>query len=111
MEQLTERINAIKRHYGFTGRGFASTLDLKPAAVINYLSGRQSPSLEFVLAILRKFEDISAEWLLRGEGVMMKSEAVGNPETEKRLRTEVLVKDGIISELRSIILEKKGETI
>ncbi len=111
MEQLTERINTIKRHYGFTGRGFAAALDLKPAAVINYLGGRQSPSMDFVMAILRTFEDISAEWLLRGEGAMMKSEAVGNPETEKRLRTEVLVKDGIISELRSIILEKKGQNL
>lgn len=111
MEKLTERINAIKRHYGFTGRGFAAALDLKPAAVINYLSGRQSPSLEFVIAVLYKFEGISAEWLLRGDGVMMKSEAFGNPETEKRLRTEVLIKDGIIAELRSIILEKKGEIL
>ncbi len=111
MEQLTERINTIKRHYGFTGRGFAAALDLKPAAVINYLGGRQSPSMDFVMAILRTFDDISAEWLLRGEGAMMKSEAVGNPETEKRLRTEVLVKDGIISELRSIILEKKGQNL
>lgn len=111
MEQLTERINTIKRHHGFTGRGFAAALDLKPAAVINYLSGRQVPSLDFVMAILRKFEDVSAEWLLRGEGTMLKSEAVGNPETEKRLRTEVLVKDGVIHELRSIILEKKAQTL
>ena len=111
MKQLTERINAVKRHYGCTGRGFAQAVSLKPAAVINYLSGRQLPSLEFVLAILSKYTDVSAEWLLRGEGTMLKSEAAGTSETEQKLRADVMVKDGIIRELRMIILEKKGQTL
>jgi transcriptional regulator with XRE-family HTH domain len=111
MEQLTERINAIKRHYGCTGRGFAQAVSLKPAAVINYLSGRQLPSLEFVFAILSKYTDVSAEWLLRGEGTMLKSESAGTSETEQKLRADLMVKDGIIQELRTIILEKKGQTL
>ncbi len=109
MEQLIERINAVKRQYGCSGRGFAQAVNLKPAAVINYLSGRQAPSLEFVLAILRTYKDVSAEWLLRGEGMMLKSESVGTSESEQKLRSDVLVKEGIIQELRTIILQQKQQ--
>lgn len=42
----------------------------------NYLSGDRKLSFEFVTAILRAYPDISAEWLLRGDGGMFKTNDV-----------------------------------
>lgn len=39
----------------------------------NYLGQTKNPTSEYLLSILAKFPDLSAEWLLRGEGSMIRS--------------------------------------
>lgn len=113
MEGLKERINEIKDYYRLSNRGFANTLGTKPAATNNYLNGTKEPSLDFVDAILSKYVDISAEWLLRGKGCMFYEDKPTDEAITKELadtKVKMLIKDGIIKELKDMILEKnKGK--
>lgn len=106
---MQERLNEVKYYYKLSGRGLASVLGLSPATITNYLSGAKAPSYEFLSALLSTYPDISAEWLLRGEGPMLRNNPVDIETLRKKYETEILVKDGIIKELRSIILEKNQE--
>lgn len=38
----------------------------------NWCTGKSALHIKFLLALLRNYEDISAEWLMRGEGSMVK---------------------------------------
>ena len=109
MEGLKERINEIKDYYRLSNRGFAAELGTKPAATNNYLNGTKEPSMDFVDAILSKYVDISAEWLLRGKGAMFYEDKPTDEEITKELaeaKVKMLVQEGIIDRL-SKILENK----
>lgn len=108
---MQERLNEVKHYYKLSGRGLASVLGLSPATITNYLGGVKEPSYEFIMAILTTYPDISAEWLLRGEGSMLRTDHIDLEPMRRKYETEILVKDGIIKELRSIVLEKNQEEI
>ena len=91
MEGLRDRINEIKDYYRLSNRGFAEAVGGKPAATNNYLNGTKEPSLEFVDRILSTYVDISAEWLLRGEGSMFKEDKPTDEALLKEL-AEIKVK-------------------
>lgn len=58
-------------------REFANIIGLNVNTVNQQIRGDRSLSLETVYSILSSFEEISSEWLLRGEGNMLKPQ----PET------------------------------
>ncbi len=109
MEGLRDRINEIKDYYRLSNRGFAEAVGGKPAATNNYLNGTKEHSLEFVDRILPTYVDISAEWLLRGEGSMFKEDKPTDEALLKELK--LLVKEGVVKELRDMLLEKNGGVI
>lgn len=114
MEEIRNRINEVRDYYRLSNRGFAATIGTKPAATNNYLNGTKEPSLEFIMAILSKYMDISADWLLKGEGNMFKDD---KPTDEKLMREvadlkmKLMVQQGITKELREMILEKNNGKI
>ena len=50
----------------------ARILGINPQSVYNYLAGTSKAPLSFIVLFLESFPDVSAEWLLRGEGEMLK---------------------------------------
>lgn len=52
---------------------FAEEIGVQPSGISHILSGRNNPSLDFVLKMLQKYQSLSAEWLLFGTGNMYKS--------------------------------------
>lgn len=109
MTSIYQRLDAIKQHYNMSVTAIAQKLDTRKATVINYFNGSQPPKLEFIDKIFEAYPDVSAEWLMRGNGPMLLSD-LDNDKTSiirDEYEKEMLVKDGIIKELRTIILEKE----
>jgi len=52
---------------------FAEEIGVQPSGISHILSGRNNPSLDFVIKMLHKYSSLSAEWLLFGKGPMYKS--------------------------------------
>jgi len=52
---------------------FAEEIGVQPSGISHILSGRNNPSLDFVIKMLQKYSALSAEWLLFGNGNMFKS--------------------------------------
>lgn len=74
--EIIERIKEIiKEKFGERGENlFSKEIGIPQVSLNNYTSGRRKVSYEVIDAILSAFPDVSAEWLLRGEGKMYKSE-------------------------------------
>ena len=49
---------------------FAEEIGVQPSGISHILSGRNHPSLDFVLKVLKRYPDLSTEWLLFGKGNM-----------------------------------------
>lgn len=52
---------------------FAEEIGVQPSGISHILSGRNNPSLDFILKMLAKYQGLSAEWLLFGRGSMYKT--------------------------------------
>jgi transcriptional regulator with XRE-family HTH domain len=70
---IIERVKCIINQLGTTPRSFANNIGFNYSTLNNYLTGRRTTiDSELITKIASSFEDISSEWLLRGEGDMFK---------------------------------------
>jgi transcriptional regulator with XRE-family HTH domain len=49
---------------------FAEEIGVQPSGISHILSGRNNPSLDFVMKMLGKYPSLSTDWLLFGKGKM-----------------------------------------
>ena len=109
MEEIRKRINEVVYDKHLSNRAFSAMVGMKPTSVNNYLNGTKTCTLELIAKTIDVFVEISAEWLLRGEGAMIKGEVNNDDAVRKELadvKAKLLVQEGITRELRDILLEK-----
>lgn len=86
---MNSRIKEIIAYSGLSDRAFAIKCGIAQNTLNRQLNGVRELSLTTVNAILNTFENISAEWLLRGTGNMLLSE--NQPQDESTERIAMLV--------------------
>jgi transcriptional regulator with XRE-family HTH domain len=65
---FTKRLEKILDYYGLTAAAFAEEIDFNRSTISHLLSGRNKPSLEFVMKLYQKFPEVDMDWLLFGKG-------------------------------------------
>jgi len=83
---MKERIAEFLRRENKSSALFAEEIGVQPSGISHILSGRNKPSLDFILKMLEKYPYIDINWLLFGKGSMYKANVIpdlfGNyPET------------------------------
>ena len=71
---IIQRIAEIITSKGFSENSIAKQIGSNQRTINQQLRGDRKLSLDTVCNVINSFGDISAEWLLRGEGSMNKSE-------------------------------------
>ena len=69
-----ERLEQILSHYELNASAFADTIGVQRSSISHLLSGRNKPSLDFVLKVVREFPEVNLYWLLNGKGNFPESE-------------------------------------
>lgn len=69
---MKERILEFLRKENKTSAQFAEEINVQPSGISHILSGRNKPSLDFVIKMLEKYSFLSTEWLMFGKGLMYK---------------------------------------
>jgi transcriptional regulator with XRE-family HTH domain len=69
---MIERIKKVMEYEGMTSAHFADYIEIGRAVMSHIMNGRNKPSLEVITKILSKIDYIDSNWLLTGEGSMMK---------------------------------------
>ena len=64
--ELTNRILEILEKSGLTPSEFADKIDVQRSAISHITSGRNKPSLDFLLKIKDAYPEIDTDWLLFG---------------------------------------------
>lgn len=72
--EIVQRILELVNEKAKSTRDFALLIGIPERTISTYLKIGRTPSLESIDAILRTFPEVSAEWLLRGEGSMIRSD-------------------------------------
>ena len=67
-----QRVMLIMKHYGMKQRPFAIKVGISPQTLNTTIVNDTKPSLSLIQDILRAFPEVSAEWLVLGDGDMIK---------------------------------------
>ena len=63
---VVERIEKIRSNHQLSAAAFASKIGVQRSAMSHILSGRNKPSLEFLIKIYEAFEEVALDWLILG---------------------------------------------
>jgi transcriptional regulator with XRE-family HTH domain len=65
--ELSKRILEILEKSGLTPSEFADKIEVQRSAISHITSGRNKPSLDFLIKIKQAFPEIDTDWLVFGE--------------------------------------------
>jgi len=65
---FVERLKTILTHYKLTSAAFADQIGVPRSSISHILSGRNRPSLDFVMKTVRHYPEVNLYWLLNGKG-------------------------------------------
>ncbi len=68
IENFIKRLQEIIKFYGLSAASFADKIGVQRSSISHILSGRNRPSLEFVMKVLSSFPEVDLYWLLNGKG-------------------------------------------
>ncbi|WP_224482848.1 helix-turn-helix domain-containing protein [Robertkochia aurantiaca] len=74
-DEFTTRLEKILEYYGLTASAFADRIGVQRSSLSHLLSGRNKPSLDFVMKTIDEFREVDLYWLLNGKGSFPKSPA------------------------------------
>ena len=64
---IVSRIEEVRKNHQLTAASFATKIGVQRSAISHILSGRNKPSLEFLMKIHDSFEEVNLEWLILGK--------------------------------------------
>ncbi|MDT0554896.1 helix-turn-helix domain-containing protein [Patiriisocius hiemis] len=67
-KEFTKRLEKIIDFYGLSATAFSEKIDFNRSTISHLLSGRNKPSLEFVMKVVQTFPEVELYWLLNGKG-------------------------------------------
>lgn len=73
---MKERILEFLKSENKSSAQLAEEIGVQPSGISHILSGRNNPSLDFVLKMLEKYKYLSTDWLLFGKGEMYKENQI-----------------------------------
>lgn len=107
---MKERLLEFLRAENKSSAQFAEEIGVQPSGISHILSGRNNPSLDFILKMLEKYQFLSTDWLLFGKGSMYKDpkmrtlfdeESILNPVNDEKLaQKETLRFDNVMNETK-----------
>ena len=88
---FAERLKTVMSFYNLTATALADSINIQRSSISHLLSGRNRPSLDFVLKVLQEYPDVELYWLMNGKGQFPKVKEdtlISSPPTPSNIATE-----------------------
>lgn len=122
-ESFIKRLEIILDYYSLNASSFADKIGVQRSSMSHLLSGRNKPSLDFMLKIMEVFPEVDLYWMLNGKGTFPKSEVVfesksspstpiqSNTISETKIEKSIELNPENFSKLSPVLEENHLETI
>ena len=77
---FSKRLQKVIEYYSESASSFAEKIGVQRSSISHILSGRNKPSLEFVLKVLSSFPEVELYWLMNVKGEFPKIESQNRQE-------------------------------
>ncbi|RED45360.1 helix-turn-helix protein [Winogradskyella eximia] len=117
--EFTERLQKVIDFYSETASSFAEKIGVQRSSISHILSGRNKPSLDFVMKVLHSYPEVELYWLMNGKGdfpntskiseapVSIPSKSISKPQTSIPKTDSIPSSD---SEIEKIVIFYKDGT-
>ncbi len=65
---FVERLEKVIQFHSMTASQFADRIGVQRSSISHLLTGRNKPSLEFVMKLVAEFPEVNLYWILYGKG-------------------------------------------
>lgn len=107
IEEFIKRLETILDYYSLTASSFADKISVQRSSMSHLLSGRNKPSLDFILKLVEEFPEVTFEWILNGNGSFPKDDFVA--PTLSKIESEKITETQKENDLFSTSVEIKKE--
>ena len=66
--EFADRLLKIMEYNQLSASAFADRIHVQRSSISHLLSGRNKPSLDFVMKVIKEFKEVELYWLLNGKG-------------------------------------------
>ena len=85
---MKEKLEFLLQNKGLSATSLARLLEIQPSGISHILSGRNKPSFDLVVKILKLFPDINPDWLLLDSDVPYRSSM--QPEVSYGVQSSII---------------------
>lgn len=82
LDEFITRLHKVLEYYNLSAANFADEIKVQRSSISHLLSGRNKPSLEFILKMVNTYEGLTLDWLLYGKGTFPSSDVT--PTVDKK---------------------------
>ena len=82
IDDFIKRLEIILDYYNLSASAFADKINVQRSSLSHLLSGRNKPSLDFIVKVIEVFPEVDLYWILNGKGTFPKSDAPFLPPNE-----------------------------
>lgn len=79
---LNDRISKIIEYSAYSPSEFAEAVDVQRSSISHITSGRNKPSLDFLVKVKDRFPELQWDWIIKGDGEMLKDDDVPKSQEE-----------------------------
>jgi len=101
---IIERLQQLLQHYSLSSSQFADQIGVPRSSMSHLISGRNKPSLDFVLKVILKFPEVNLYWLLNGKGAFPSNHDEASPALPKTEITKNKDLDNVKKKVRQVMI-------
>lgn len=68
IDDFIKRLEIILEYYNLSASAFADKIKVQRSSLSHLLSGRNKPSLDFIIKVIEVFPEVDLYWILNGRG-------------------------------------------
>ena len=88
IDDFIKRLEILLEYYAISASVFADKLGVQRSGLSHLMSGRNKPSLDFVMKITENFPEVDLYWLLNGSGDFPKKEGTKDAYSQPTIQAE-----------------------
>jgi len=119
--EVINRLEGIMANHNLSAASFATKIGVQRSAISHIISGRNKPSLDFLMKVYESFDEVALEWLILGTTTslpievqdldLFKSETINReildtPKTKSEALTENIINSPTITSKSEIALKE-----
>jgi predicted transcriptional regulator len=112
IEDFIKRLEVILDYYGLNASSFADNIGVQRSSLSHLLSGRNKPSLDFILKILEVYPEVDLYWILNGKGsfpkVSVNQKISSQSSSSVHSANQEIVTPSVVSPNEAIVSEIKA---